>query len=153
MSGVIDFNAIAGALATRFSAANTTAPTGETPIRLSTEKIPGQIAGTPAVLILPPDSVPFSYQNSARTGTAVFRVQFYLERVRDSGRNATLIYKWMGALYGQVDGQIQLGLPTYVNWAEVGDMHPGVLTYGGENYEGISFDVAVRLGEGVTPVA
>lgn len=151
MSGIIDFNAIATAIATRFG--SVTGPTGETALRLSTEKLPLQIPMTPALLVVPPESVPFSFTNSARTGTAVYGVRFYLERVRDTGRNATLIYKWMTALYAQVDGQVHLGLSTYINWAEVTDMHPGVLEYAGERYEGISLEVTVHLGEGTSPVA
>jgi len=152
MSGIIDFNAIAGALATRFSAVNVTAPTNETPIRTSTEKLPSQMPGTPAVLISL-ETVSFNYHASARTGTAIYHAKFYLERVRDTGRNATLLYKWVSALYGQVDGQIHLGLSSYVNWAEVTATNPGVLTYAGESYEGIDLQVTVHLGEGISPVA
>jgi hypothetical protein len=153
MSGVIDFNAIAIAIAARFSAAQVTPPTGQPAIRLATEQIPSQLPPTPVVLVFPPADVPFAFRASARTGEAVYRVQFYLDRVQDTARNATLVYKWMSALYGQIDGQIQLGLSSYVNWTEIGNMHPGVLTYAGESYEGIVFDVTVHLGEGVSPSA
>ena len=152
MSGTIDFNAIATALATQF--ASVTAPAGETALRFATEVLPSQVPATPCILITPPDSVPFNYRASARTGTVVYHAKFLLERVRSTGRNATLIYKWLSALYAQIDAtHVHLGLPAYVNWAEVTDSHIGVLTYAGENYEGIDLEVTVHLGEGTSPTA
>lgn len=151
----VDFNAIAAALATRFSSANVTAPSGETNIRSATSALPGQVTVEPTVLVFPPEpgGIEFSYTASTRTGVAVFPVRFYLWRIRDNGRNATLCLKWLGSLYDQLSGQVQLGLSSYVTHAVIGNMGVARLTYGGAEFEGVVMDAEVHFWEGLTPTA
>src|SRR5689334_10908683 len=98
----VDFNAIASALATRFSSANVTAPSGETNVRESTASLPDAISKEPTVLVFPPTSIELDFGASLRKGLVTYPVRFYIYRVRDSKRNAVLINKWIGALYAQL---------------------------------------------------
>src|SRR3990167_3622 len=145
----IDFNAVAQAIAARFAAAQITPPTGENDIALSTEALPSNIVQEPTVLVFPPE-VECPCAGSPRSGPAVFPVRFYLFRIRDNARNATLTLKWLGSLYQQLDGQAHLALSDYVATATISGMVPGRLSYGGDEFEGIELSVAVQLWEGLS---
>lgn len=151
----IDFNAIASAIATRFSANNITPPSGETDIRLSTHQLPASIAVEPTVLVMPPDpdGIEFGFGASTRIGTAVYPVNFYLYRIRDNARNVTLALKWLSSLYAQMEGQVHLGLDTYVTHADVTSLGIARLTYGGEEFDGVAMEVTVSLWEALSPTA
>jgi hypothetical protein len=147
-----DFNAIASAIATRFSSANVTAPSSETNVRASTSALPQAISVEPTVLVYPPE-ITLAYTAGTRHGVAEFPVRFYLQQIRDNGRNATLVNKWLGSLYAQLEGQVHLGLSGYVAQAVVSAITPGDLTYGGITYLGLEFTVTVSLWEGLSPTA
>lgn len=151
----VDFNAIASALATRFSSANVTAPSGETNVRFATHELPGQIKAEPTVLVFPPGpgDIDFTFNASLRSGIATFRVCFYLTRIRNEERNTVLVNKWLGALYAQLDGQVHLGQSNTVSWALIRNIGAAALTYGGETYEGIVMDAEVHIAEGMSPTA
>jgi hypothetical protein len=149
-----DFGAVAAAIATRFSAAEVTPPAGYGEVRVSTHLIPNALTSFPTVVVFPPE-VTFSYTPSSRQApTTDFVVRLYLDKPMDYGRATTKVYAWMTALYGQLDGQFQLGLG-YVAWAQVVSMGAGELRFGdaGVNgapgYPGIEFTVRVHLVEGV----
>lgn len=148
----IDFEDVAQAIVTRFSAANVTQPSGEDDVRLATEQLPNQIGPTPAMLVFPP-IVSFSYGPSTRKATAVYPVRWYLYRVKDQPRNASLILRWMASLYAQLEGQVQLGLSSYVTHGVVSELTPGLLSYADEQFEGIETTVTVHMWEGLAPVA
>lgn len=147
-----DYKAIADAIATRFSSANVTAPSGATNVRVSTASLPDAITQEPTVLVFPVETADFEYESSTRTGIARFPVRFYIYRVRDTKRNADLLNNWATALYGQLDGKVQLGL-AYVAYAVVKSFGVGPMTYGeGDSavrFHGIEFAVEVHLAEGV----
>lgn len=149
-----DFNAMASAIATRFSSTYVTAPSGEQNVRVSTASLPDAITVEPTVLVFPPETVEFSYGPSLRTGVASFPVRFYIYRARDTKRNAVLLNKWVSALYQQLDGQVHLGLSDYVAHADITAMGVGPLSYGeGEaavRFHGIELTVQVHLWEGVS---
>jgi hypothetical protein len=151
----VDFNAVAAAVATRFSSTNVTAPAGETNVRLSTSALPGQIIAEPTVLVLPPEpgGIELHYASGTRTGIATFPVHFYLWRIRDQGRNATLCLKWLGALYDQLSGQVHLGLSSYVTHAVISNMGVARLTYAGAEFDGVTLDAAVHFWEALSPIA
>lgn len=149
----VDFDAIAVALAVRFSSTNVTAPSGETNVARSTSALPDAISDEPTVLVFPPSEVRFGYGPSIRKGVATYPVRFYIYKVRDNSRNATLLNKWIGALYAQLDGQVHLGLSSYVTHAVVTHMAAGPLSYAGTEYHGIELTVDVHLGEGMTTTA
>lgn len=149
----VDFNAIASALATRFSSANVTAPSGETNVRVATASLPDAIKVEPVVLVFPPSDVSFSYGPSIRKGVAEFPIRFYIYKVRDAKRNAVLINKWVGALYAQLDGQVHLGLSAYVTHAVISRIQAGPLSYANQEYHGIELTAEVHLGEGMSATA
>lgn len=151
----VDFNAIATALATRFSSTNVTAPSGETNIRSSTSALPSQITLEPSVLVFPPEpgGIEYHYTAGTRSGIAIFPVRFYLFQIRDNGRNATLCLKWLGALYDQLSGSVHLGLSSYVTHAVVSNMGVARLSYAGLEYEGVALDAAVHFWEALSPTA
>jgi hypothetical protein len=140
-----DFNAVASAIATRFGAA--TAPSGETAIRLASATLPNQIPAEPVVLVYPPTTLDFTYNGGVTSIVATYPVRFFLWRTRDKGRNAVLINKWLGALYRQLAGQAHLGLSSYVNDARIESMGAASLSYGGEEFDGITIDVEVHIWE------
>lgn len=148
----VDFNAVAQAIAARFSAANVTAPSGETTVRFASEQLPQQIGPTPAVLVYPPE-VELHYGPSTRSGSLTFPVRWYVYRVKDQPRNATLILKWLGSLYAQLEAQVHLGLSDYVAYGVISALTPGQLSYGGEDFEGIELTVTVPVYEALNPTA
>lgn len=147
-----DFNAIAQAIAARFAADQITPPSGENDIALSTEALPSNIIQEPTVLVFPPE-IEWHYAGHARSGPVVFPVRFYLFRIRDNARNATLTQKWLGSLYQQLDAQVHLGLSSYVAQAKIENITPGRLSYGGDEFEGIELTVVVSVWEALTAVA
>lgn len=153
MSGTFDFKAIADAIATRFSSANVTAPSGATNVRVSSASLPDAITAEPTVLVFPVETADFDFESSTRTGVARFPVRFYIYRVRDTSRNAVLLNNWATVLYGQLDGKVQLGLGSYVAYSVIKSFGVGPLTYGeGDSavrFHGIEFSVEVHLAEGI----
>lgn len=148
----VDFYAIGQAIAVRFAAAAVTPPSGEDDIAESTAALPDAITNEPTVLVFPPE-IDFSYGPSVRKPVATYPVRFYLWKVRDNSRNAALQTNWISALYAQLDGQVHLGLSSYVNYAVVEGIVPGKLTYAGTEYYGIEFNVVVHVGEALTATA
>ena len=150
----MDSYAIAEAIAARFSAANVTPPTGQAEPKVVTADLPESISFFPTLLVLPPEMDDASYNASrSRTFALLYRVTLFLSRADGTGRRAKAIHDWTTALYGQLGGQIQLGLPTYVPLATVEHFRSGPVIYGGETYDGLTFDVNVRISESYTPVA
>lgn len=146
----VDFKAIADALAVRFSSTYITAPSGESAISLSTASLPNAIAEERTALVFPASEVDLEYPPSARKGIALYPVRFYLYKVRDTPRNTELLNEWLTKLLPALDGQAQLGLSSYVNWAQVVHAEIGPLTYGQIEFHGIELTVAVHFGYGVS---
>ena len=150
-----DFNAIANAVATRFSADNITPPSGETDVREATAALPAAIRMEPTVLVFPPEpgGIELHYNGGALTGVCTFPVRFYLWRIRDNSRNATLVNKWLGSLYQQLIGQTQLGLSSYTAQAVIRDLGAARLTYAQDEFEGIALNAEVHIWEALNAVA
>jgi hypothetical protein len=149
----VDFNAIAVALAVRFGPTVVSAPSGETNVTQATSALPAAITDEPVVLVFPPTSVQLGYTTGTRSGVATYPVRFYIYKVRDEPRNATLINKWIGALYAQLDGQVHLGLSSYVTHAVVTGIQAGPLTYGGIEFHGIELTAEVHVWEALSATA
>lgn len=145
----VDFKAIADAIALRFAAAVSTPPSGEDEVSRSTASLPDAISDDHTVLVFPAE-VEFEYQASARKGVATYPVRFYLWKLRDSPAQTERLNDWATALHTVLDGQVHLGLSSYVNHAEIVRVEPGRLTYAGTEYQGIEFTVRVHFGYGVT---
>lgn len=150
-----DFDAIANAIAARFTAANVTPPTNETDIRESTAALPQAIRLEPTVLVFPPEpgGIELSYMGGTLSGIATFPVRFYLWRIRDNARNAALVNKWLGSLYPQLIGQVHLGLSSYVTHAVIRDLGAARLTYANDEFEGIALTAEVHFWEALNAVA
>ena len=147
---LIDFKAMADAIAVRFGPTIVTAPSGETNIRQSTASLPAAVTDEPVVFVFPP-TVTFSYGPSARKASAVYPVKFYLYKsTRDMPYNAELLNNWITALYATMDGKTHLGLSTYVDTATMTAVTPGPITYNGTEFHGLSWDVTVGASEGLT---
>lgn len=150
----VDFNAIAVALAVRFAAAAVTAPAGEANIQESTSALPDTITDEPTVLVFPPSDITFGYGPSLRKGVAEYPVRFYIYKVASTARNATLLNKWVSALYAQLDGQVHLGQSAAgVTHAVITRIQAGPLSYAGIEFHGIELTVEVHLSEGLNAVA
>ncbi len=146
----VDFNAIAEAVATRFTSTYVTAPSGEDTITQATSALPAAITDEPVILVFPPTSIELHYGPGTRSGIATYPVRFYIYKVRDLPRNTTLLNKWLGALYAQLDGQVHLGLSSYVTHAVVTNIRVGPLTYSGTEFHGIELTVEVHIWEGLS---
>lgn len=139
----------ASALATAFSAANVTEPSGETPIRSSTYLLPDRVVVTPCVLVFPPEEE-FSYPPSMRTSEQDWRVRLFLYKIADTARQTDLLYKWSDVLAPQLDDVVHLGLSDSVLTADVMGMKAGVLSYADESFDGVEIVVRVMAQEAVT---
>ena len=148
-----DSYAVAAAIAVRFSAANVTQPTGYEDIKVSTAELPEAINVFPTVLVGHPSMSDATYAGGKRSFPLTYPVTLYLARHDGSPRRAHLLHDWVTATYGQMAGQLQLGLSTYVAWAEVASWRAGVVPYMGEEYDGIRYDVMVHINEVHTGVA
>ncbi len=146
----VDFNAIAVALATRFTSTYVTAPSGEDTVTQATSSLPAAITDEPVVLVFPPTNIEIHYGPSVRTAVATYPVRFYIYKVRDLPRNTTLLNSWLGSLYAQLDGQVHLGLSSYVTHAVVTGIHVGPMTYSGTEFHGIELTVDVHIWEGLS---
>ena len=145
---------IADAIATRFSAANVTPPTGQEEPKIVTADLPSSISFFPTILVLPPMLDDASYNASrSRTLPLTYPVILFLSRADDTPRRAKALHDWVTALYGQLGGQLQLGLSSYVSLATVVSFRAGVVTYERTEYDGVAFAVRVQVNESYTPAA
>lgn len=150
----MDSYAIAGAIATRFSAANVTPPSGQEDPKLVTADLPDAVSVFPTILVMPPIMDDANYNASRnRSFPLIYTVILFLSRSDGTPRRAKALHDWVTAIYGQLGGQVQLGLSSYVALATVQAFRAGTVSYAGESYDGITFDVNVRISESYTPVA
>ena len=149
MATTIDDQAIAQAIATRFTSANVTPPTGEDNIRVSTEQLPDRIGPTPTVLVFPSEDE-VHVTASTRSMRMAYPVSFYLYKTQDTPRQAARLNKWRKVLRAQLDSSTQLSLSDYVATAEVTGVRAGTLTYADEAFDGVELIVTVGAWEGVT---
>lgn len=150
----MDSYAIAGAIATRFSAANVTPPSGQPEPAVVTADLPESVSFFPTILVLPPVMDDANYNASRnRSFPLLYPVVLFLSRADGSPRRAKALHDWTTALYGQLGGQLQLGLSSYVSLATVEGFRAGIVTYEGIDYDGLTFTVNVRISESYTPVA
>ena len=150
----MDSYAIAGAIATRFSSANVTQPTGVENVKISTADLPDAISVFPTVLVMPPTMENASYNASrSRSFDLSYPVILYLSRSDGSPRRAAALHAWITAVYGQLGGQLQLGLSSYVALCYISGFVAGTMAYAGDEYDGVRFDVLVRINEAYDPAA
>lgn len=137
---------IADALATRYLAANLTAPTGYPAMRHSTARLPNAIPTSPWVLVVLPDGE--VQIESGSTAALNFHVVFhYAKHTGDTARDMTGMMAWIGVLLTATFGQTTLGLSAtqHVKSALPGDFRLTVETYGGSEFYGWDITVPVLL--------
>jgi hypothetical protein len=150
----MDSYAIASAIATRFSAENVTPPSGQEDPKLVTADLPDGITVFPTILVMPPVMENGRVMHGPiRDLDLVYQVVLYLSRADGTPRRAKAIHDWATALYGQLAGQIMLGLSTYVRLAWLRSFRAGVVSYGAEEYDGVAFEVVVHVSESYAPAA
>ena len=142
---VPDFDAIADALAARFAPGQLTAPTGYLTIRVATAKTPNQLPPLPCVLVFP-DSGTFTTGNGTRLGNHSFLVRFYYNQIGDMARDVEACRDWLTVLADQLRTSVQLG--GTVSYCRLDTWKIGQLSYGGVDYSGIEFGVAIETAEG-----
>jgi hypothetical protein len=148
--GAIGFDAIALALADRFLASAMTAPAGYTPIRVSTANPPNQMPPLPCVIVWP-SSGEWTNFPGKRDGTHNFLVRFYLAEAKDLDREMVGLRKWLDVLAYQLRDATQLG--GLVTLARIASWRIVTMTYAGQTYSGIEFDVTVVTNEPWAAVA
>lgn len=148
----MDIHAIATAIATRFSSANVTPPSGYKNIALSTAELPNALTSLPAVLVFPPDGSWSFNAGAARVGDLTFDVRVFLGPMMDNGRNAAMVNKWHSKLIEQLIGQLALGQSLNgVTHSFITSSRSGIIEYADIQYVGIEFEVNVHLVEGINP--
>jgi len=147
-----DAKAIGNAIASRYS--SVTPPAGESAIAFATASLPDEITNEPALIVYPPLPGSFSFGPGVRKGVIEFPVRFFLYKTGNAKRNSDLLLSWASVLYSQVAGQIQLGLSSYVTWAEVNGFPAlGKIKYSDTEFYGVEFVVGVHVWEAVAAVA
>jgi hypothetical protein len=150
----MDSAAIAAAIALRFAATNVTQPTGAEDVKVSTADLPDALSVFPTVLVMPPTMDNASYNASrSRSYDLTYPTILYLARSDGSPRRAKALHDWATAIYGQLGGQMQLGLSSYVSLCYIVGFTAGTMSFAGDDYDGIRFDVLVRINESYVPVA
>jgi len=147
-----DFDAIAVALAGRFSSANVTPPVGFQNIRVATADLPGQMTVLPAVLIFA-DNGDFQTGNGQRQGGHQFTARFYLTEagLGDLPRDMPVLRKWLTVLVDQYKLAAQLG--GIVSSCRLMTWKIGIMDYAGVTYSGIEMGVHVVTNEGWAAVS
>lgn len=139
-----DWAAIAAAVATRYTAAQMTAPTGYRAIRTSTHKLPNQMPPLPCVLVFP-DSGDFRVGNGTRLGAHRFIVRFYYDQTGDLPRATEALLAWLTVLADQHKAGVQLG--GLVDTVSTIEWKIGALSYAGVDYVGIEFGLEIVTSE------
>lgn len=143
----MDSYAIASAIATRFSAANVTPPSGQEDIKLSTPDLPDSLSLFPTVLVFPPQMDDAAYYAHKANLNLTYPVVLFLSKADGTPRRAKAVHDWITALLNQLDAQLRLGLESYVSTATIENWNAGEWSYNGENYDGIRFQVLVHVNE------
>ena len=145
---MVDFDAIAIALAARYAPGLMSPPSGQAVLRLSTADLPQQVTVTPAILVFPPNTGTLEYGASTRQGESGFKLQFFYSMGVDMKRDSVALRKWLGVLLDQLRGAAQLG--GIVASARVDAWRTAKLTYGGDEFNGIELDVTIVTAEAWT---
>jgi hypothetical protein len=143
---------IADALATKYLAANLTAPTGYPAMRNSTARLPNAIPTSPWVLVmLPEGEVVLGAQELNHL--MEFHVLFhYAKHTGDTARDMTAMLSWIGVLLTATYADMDLGV-TGIRKAYPTEYKLAVFTYGGDEFYGWDITVIVDFRENQTMVA
>lgn len=145
----MDSYAIASAIATRFSSANVSAPSGAENIKQSTAQLPESLTFFPSVLVSPPRVDSATWRLGRGYFSITYRATLFLAKHDGSPRRAKALHDWVTALYKQLAGNLDLDL-AYVALAQLARADAGVVEYEGIEYDGIVMDIDVQANEAVT---
>lgn len=149
----LDMKAIADALAARYAPGVVTPPTGLPNIVAATATPPNAIPQSPYVVVWP-DTGRFTHPPARRKAEHDFLVHFHYARHEgDIPRESAALLRWLGVLFDQTNGQLQLGLAPIVTQALVQTWDIGSLVYAGVEYDGIVLGVRVWTSDTVNLVA
>jgi hypothetical protein len=140
----MDSYGIAAAIATRLLA--TTPPTGKEAVKEATADLPESISWFPTVVVGLPEPEYITHSAGSTSMALTFPATLLLDRSDGSPRRARLAHDWLTALYPQLNGNLDLGRNDIV-MAVITDWNAGTVSYGGDEYDGITFDVTVRIVE------
>lgn len=140
----MDDRTVAAAIATRLGA--TTPPTGQESIKVATADFPDGLTFFPFLLVGMSDMEAVSFISKRRSLTVEYPAVLYLGKSDGTPRRTRAIRDWKTALYGRLSGQMQLGGLTYVTWAEIVAWSNGA-SYGGEDYDAVTFTCRVNINE------
>jgi hypothetical protein len=148
---MVDYSAIASAVATRFLAAAITPPSGYTDPGTAVWQLPTAITTTPMAVVFPPEGE-FSYASFRRTGNLDFPVRWYIADTADLPRATREMYAWTGVLMDQLEPQFDLDQSSNgVTHAVITNVRFGKLDYAGQEYTGIEMNVRVHLEQAISP--
>lgn len=142
---------IAANLATRMG--TVTPPSGYPPLELSTHLLPTGVVSTPTLLVFPPEGSLEGAGGDVRFGVLPFPVRVYLGQEADRPNAIAAAYAWFDAFLDLPLANISLGGLAYVVDAFTTGFRIGELTYAGQPYIGIEFEVRVRIAEGIPVTA
>ena len=145
----MDLNAMASAVAVRFSAAAITPPSGYTDPGTAIYELPPAITTTPTAIVFPPEGV-FSYAMFKRSGNVEFPVRWYIAPT-EMARSTRALYDWAGVLIEQLETDFDLNLSPTVTHAVISGFRFGRLEYEGTEYHGIEMAVVVHTEEAFEP--
>ena len=148
----MDVHAIATALASRFTSAYVTPPTGYSNIASSTAEVPDAIGSLPAVIVYPPEGSWGYTAGGMRTGDLTFTVRVFLGTKHNTPRGSVLVNKWHAVLLNLNLQQAALGQASNgVTHSYVTSSRSGSLTHADIEYFGVELDITVHVVEAISP--
>lgn len=137
---------IADALATKYLAANLTAPTGYPAMRHSTARLPNAIPTSPWVLVMLPEG-----ELTLGSGQLDYSLEYHVlfhfaKHTGDLARDMTAMLAWIGVLVSATWSDMDLGV-TGIRKAYTTNFKLAVFTYGGDEYYGWDITVVVDFYE------
>ena len=141
----MDYTAIATALAARYAAAQMTAPTGYSAIRLSTFQPPEDVPPLPCVIVFPPELGTFESGNGTRTGAHDWTVRLMYDQAGDLARQSAALLLWASVFVDQLKASVTLS-GTVVTAVLTG-YRIGFFSYADKMYAGIEGIVHIVTSE------
>lgn len=145
----MDLTAQASAIASRFSAAALTPPSGYTDPGTALYELPEAITTTPTAIVFPPEGA-FSFAGFKRSGDLDWVVRWYISP-QSEPRATKAFYDWAGVLIDQLQTPYELDLAPTVTHAVIPSIRFGRLEYAGIEYHGIEMTVRVHTEEPYSP--
>lgn len=138
-------DAIATALAARFTPGTMTPPAGESDVRSSSADAPNELGALPLVLVFA-DTGGWATGSGDRQGVHRFPVRFYLQETMDLERESSRLRKWTDVLGDRLRAATHLS--GTCDRAVLESYRLGILRYAGRDYAGIELMAEVATSAG-----